>query len=203
MSKIKSMSRVSLLRRPWLTYGQVCEEITPHVGKVAVGTIGVYGSEIRPEIGCVIRYSKNKEELHVDLAKYEAACDKYGVVGADKAELLAASTPSRKVVVISPQVVVQTGKPMTKFEENYPALHEAIHASLVGKLVGKDAAIREGLTAKLEAAELRCTEARESVKELESKLAAARKELDEAQEALTFLDSLTEAPFSVIRAVLG
>jgi hypothetical protein len=199
MSKIKSMSRVSLLRRPWLTYGQVCEEITPHVGKVAVGTIGVYGSEIRPEIGCVIRYSKNKEELHVDLAKYEAACDKYGVVGADKAELLAASTPSRKVVVISPQVVVQTGKPMTKFEENSLALHEAIHASLVGK----DAAIREGLTAKLEAAELRCTEARESVKELESKLAAARKELDEAQEALTFLDSLTEAPFSVIRAVLG
>jgi hypothetical protein len=61
----------------------------------------------------------------------------------------------------------------------------------------------KGLTAKLEAAELRCTDARASVKELESKLAAARKELDEAQEALTFLDSLTEAPFSVIRAVLG
>jgi chromosome segregation ATPase len=103
------------------------------------------------------------------------------------------------VVVISPQVVVQTGKPITTFEGTALALHEKLHEALSSK----DAAIREGLTAKLEAAELRCTDARASVKELESKLAAARKELDEAQEALTFLDSLTEAPFSVIRAVLG
>lgn len=201
MSKIKSLTRVALLRRPWLTYGQVRDEISPHVTKVATGTVGVYGAEIRPEIGCILTTQQNrKEELHVDLAKYEAACDKYGVIGADKAELLAASTPSRKVVVIAPKVGLFLGLPnRVQTVEERLALHEATHAALAGK----DASIREDLTAKLEAAELRCTSAREAVKELEADLAAARRELDEAQEALAFLDSLTEAPFSVIRAVLG
>lgn len=240
MSKIKSLTRVALLRRPWLTYGQVRDEISPHVTKVANGTVGVYGAEIRPEIGCTLTTQSGREELHVDLERYEAAGVKYGIMTADREKLLNASTPNRKVVVISPKVAMKTllddlepaspavidaaktiveqitgdldvklskmrkgdlvGLPYkARTIEERLALHEATHAALAGK----DASIREDLTAKVEAAELRCTSAREAVKELEADLAAARRELDEAQEALAFLDSLTEAPFSVIRAVLG
>ena len=41
MSKIKSMARVALLLQPWLTYSQVRNKITPHVGPVKTGTVGV------------------------------------------------------------------------------------------------------------------------------------------------------------------
>jgi len=233
MSKIKSMARVALLLQPWLTYSQVRNKIEHHVGKVATGTVGVYGSEIRPEIGCTLTTQSGREVLRVDLERYEAACEKYGVVGADKAELLAASTPSRKVVVISPQtpLVMKTHlletmgpdypafikalqsiaddskrhehaasmNPFTKFEETSLAAHEAIHTAPAEN----DAIVREDLTAKVEAAELRSTEVRDRVKLLETQLAAAKKESDEAEQALQFLDDLASAPMSVIRAILG
>jgi hypothetical protein len=219
MSKIKSMARVALLLQPWLTYSQVRNKITPHVGPVKTGTVGVYGSEIRPEIGCTLTTQSGREVLRVDLERYEAACEKYGVVGADKAELLAAATPNRKVVVISPTIFLGELAPAS------PAVIEAVQSIVdqiesaasvklskmwTGDLSGlhtapaeNDAIVREDLTAKVEAAELRSTEVRDRVKLLETQLAAAKKESDEAEQALQFLDDLASAPMSVIRAILG
>ena len=66
-----------------------------------------------------------------------------------------------------------------------------------------DAVIREDFTAKVEAAELRSTEARDRLKLLETQLSAAKQEADEAAQALQILDDLASAPMSVIRAILG
>ena len=248
MSKIKSMARVTLLLQPWLTYSQVRNKIETHVGKVATGTVGVYGSEIRPEIGCTLTTRSGREVLRVDLERYEAACEKYGVVGADKAELLAAATPNRNVIVISPKVFLGELEPASpavieaaqtivdqiksaasvklskmrkgdlsglhtapaELDELNRATPEVMQAAfqivLDRELNGhrlNDAVIREDFTAKVEAAELRSTEARDRLKLLETQLSAAKQEADEAAQALQILDDLASAPMSVIRAILG
>ena len=68
---------------------------------------------------------------------------------------------------------------------------------------GQRVSVGEELTRRVEAAELRCTEANDRVKQLESDLATARMEADEAAQALKILHELASSPFGVIKAILG
>ena len=183
-------SRMVLLVEPWLTYRQVHAK---NMTKCNVGTVTVYGPAIREEIGCELRTEKGKETLVVDYPKYVAACKLYHVKPTPLDEIKAKSSAA--------------GRPVREKHAAALAAHEAIHAAAShakpNDFVGIPVSVGEELTRRVEAAELRCTEANDRVKQLESDLATARMEADEAAQALKILHELASSPFGVIKAILG
>ena len=199
-SALYSEVRLILLEKPWLTYREVAKSCSTGT----TSTVQVYGGYIREEIGCVLKSDGGREVLIINWSKYITACDLYQVEPASVEAVETASCKKREIRMYYPDdqdniardEYDRPDKDLINVVYNRLLLEEVIDEAIPGN-------VGEVLTSKIEAAEIRCSEAQRLVQELSLRLSVAKAQAEEAAEVLRILDELSCMPVSVIQAILG